>query len=184
MDFHLHNPDFSISPLQPHHIPALQRLCEQCADYTWIVEGEEVSPSAARDLFEAAPPGRSLDDKLLYGVFDRSGGLVGVLDAFRRYPDDATCPDGAARAWWIGLLMLAPGVRGRGLGREIVEAFAAFVRSQGGASVDLGVVEDNAPAYEFWQRLGFELVRRTEPRPFGKKMQQVSVMRRRINETG
>ena len=141
MDFQLSNPDYSVSPLRPEHTAALQRLCEQCADYTRIVDGEDVSPTAARDLFEAAPPDRSLDDKLLYGVFDRRGELAGMLDGFRHYPDGAT--------WWIGLLMLAPGARGQGLGREIVEAFVAFVRSQGGTSVDLGVVEDNASAYEF-----------------------------------
>jgi ribosomal protein S18 acetylase RimI-like enzyme len=33
----------------------------------------------------------------------------------------------------------------------------------------LGVVEENQAAYEFWQRLGFEFVRQTEPRQFGKK---------------
>jgi len=50
-----------------------------------------------------------------------------------------------------------------------------------GAAIMLGVVEENQAAYDFWQRLGFELVRKTEPRPFGRKTQSVSVMRRAVS---
>jgi hypothetical protein len=44
----------------------------------------------------------------------------------------------------------------------------------------LGVVEDNLHAYRFWSNNGFEMVRKTEPRLFGKKNQSVFVMRRKI----
>jgi ribosomal protein S18 acetylase RimI-like enzyme len=44
----------------------------------------------------------------------------------------------------------------------------------------LGVVEENRAAYQFWQKLGFELVRKTEPRLFGRKTQAVYVMRRGV----
>jgi ribosomal protein S18 acetylase RimI-like enzyme len=137
-----------------------------------IVDGEGVSPSAAQDTFEAAPPGFSLTDKFLYGLFDRAGAMLGVLEGDRHYPDEST--------WWIGLLMLSPDVRGRGLGRKLVEGFVEYVRAAGGASIMLGVVEDNHAAYHFWQKMGFELVRQTEPRPFGKKMQTVYVMQRGV----
>jgi hypothetical protein len=45
----------------------------------------------------------------------------------------------------------------------------------------LGVVEDNQGAFSFWQALGFELVRTTEPRSFGKKTHAVYVMRRDLD---
>ncbi len=47
----------------------------------------------------------------------------------------------------------------------------------------LGVVEDNARAYEFWKRVGFEDVRVTEPRVFGEKVQRVRVMRLGLADT-
>ncbi len=173
---HIYGPDYSVSELQPSHLEPLQRLFERCADFAMLVEGEGVSPSAARDTFEAAPPGRSLDDKFLYGLFDRADNMVGVLEGMRHYPDEG--------AWWIGLLMLDPGVRGRGLGRALVDGFAEYARSEGAASIMLGVVEENLPAYRFWQGMGFEPVRQTEPRPFGKKMQRVNVMQRTVTPEG
>jgi GNAT superfamily N-acetyltransferase len=165
-------PGYSVRRLQPEDTQVLQKLFEKCSDYMMIVEGEGVSPTAAEEIFVSAPPGRSLEDKFLFGLVDPTGELVGVLEGFRHYPQ--------AAIWWIGLLLLAPEVRGRGVGGEVLRAFAEWVRSQGGSAIMLGVVEDNQRAYRFWQQAGFELVRKTEPRPFGKKTQVVLVMRRTL----
>ena len=170
--FPFNDPDYSICSLRPEQTEALQRLFEQCADYAMVVEGEDVSPSAAQEIFQSVPAGRSPSDKFLYGLLDQTGNIVGMLEGIRHYPDDTT--------WWIGLLMLAPGVRGRGLGQKIMQAFSEYVRSEQGTSIMLGVVEDNREAYRFWLHLGFDLVRQTEPRTFGRKFQTVSVMRRSI----
>ena len=168
--FSINDPDYSICRLQPEQVDALQKLFEQCADFTQLVEGEDVSPDAGADIFRSAPEGRSLRDKFLYGILYREGALAGVLEGMRHYPDDAT--------WWIGLLLLAPETRGHGLGRKIIEAFSEYVYANQGAAIMLGVVEQNRAAYRFWQGLGFEVVRQTEPRLFGRKTQTVYVMRR------
>jgi len=60
----------------------------------------------------------------------------------------------------------------------IFDSFSDYVRSQNGLAIMLGVVADNHLAYQFWRRLGFEDVRTTESRQFGKKRQTVTVMRR------
>ena len=70
-----------------------------------------------------------------------------------------------------------PAAGNQGVGRRLLSGFFEYVRSQNGKAVMLGVVEDNTNAYHFWLRAGFELVRQTDPRPFGKKMQVVYVMR-------
>lgn len=171
--FQIDIPDYRINRLQSEHIEALQMLCERCADYTRIVEGKDVSSTAAQEIMQDAPPGRSLADKFLYGVFDRQGGLVGVLEGMRHYPEKGI--------WWIGLLMLAPEARGCGIGRKVVQSFFEYVHSEQGAAVMLGVVEENKSAYRFWQQMGFELVRQTEPRPFGKKEQAVYVMKKTLS---
>jgi ribosomal protein S18 acetylase RimI-like enzyme len=160
--------EYSILRLEPGDIPALQSLFEKCQDYAMIVEGESASPNAAEDIFNAAPPGRSLEDKFIFGLVDQQGETAGVLEGMRDYPGEAT--------WWIGLLLLAPEARGRGSGQRLVQRFMEYVRSQGGERVMLGVVEDNTRALSFWQRLGFTQVRVTEPRRFGKKTQAVYEM--------
>jgi GNAT superfamily N-acetyltransferase len=170
--FHIDDPDYYVCRLQSEHTEPLQRLFDQCADYAMIVEGEGVSPTAAQEIFQSVPAGRSLGDKFLYGLLDRTGDIVGVLEGMRHYPDETT--------WWIGLLLLAPEVRGHGLGQKLIQGFLDYVRSEQGASIMLGVVEENQAACRFWQQLGFDLVRQTEPRPFGKKTQTVYVMRRGV----
>ena len=172
--FHIEDPDYSVRELHhPEDTASLQRLFEQCADYVMIVEGQEVSSSAAQETFEDMPPGRSLDDKFIYGLLDRNGNIIGLLEGMQHYPDEMT--------WWIGLFMLSPDVRGHGLGRRVMDGFSDYVHKNHGTSIMLGVVEENQAAYEFWQRLGFELVRKTEPRQFGKKTQSVYVMRRAVS---
>ena len=168
--FSIDDPDYFMCSLRPAHEESLQTPFEQCADFTMLVEGENVNPDAAQEIFRSVPAGRSTRDKFLYGLMDQKGNIVGVLEGMRHYPDNT--------AWWIGLLLLAPGIRSHGLGRKIVDAFSEYISSNQGTSIMLGVVEENQAAYRFWQQLGFRLVRQTEPRAFGKKIQTVYVMQR------
>jgi len=107
--------------------PRVQRLCEACRDYYELNAGTPPSASAARDLFTAGPPSARPEDKLVLGVFEapgdgsvRGGRLVGLIEGFRGYPE--------AGAWWLGLVLLHPDERGRGLGAALVEAFVAGAR--------------------------------------------------------
>ncbi len=172
MPFTLDHPDYSITPIDFTHTTQLQALFERYADYALIVEGGAVSPHAAQEALQETPPGRSLADKFLYCVWHPQAQLVGVLEGMRGYPDEST--------WWIGLLLLDPAVRGQGLGRRLVQRFGAWAQVQGATALMLGVVADNHPAFAFWQRQGFELVRVSEPRTFGKKVQTVSVLRKAL----
>jgi GNAT superfamily N-acetyltransferase len=133
--FPIDDPEYFVCRLLPGHAAVLQRLFEQCADFSMLVEGESVSRDAGDEIFRSAPAGRSLRDKFVYGAQDRQGAIVGVLEGMRNYPEDAT--------WWIGLLLLTPETRGRGLGRKIVEAFSEFVHANQGVAIMLGVVEQN-----------------------------------------
>jgi GNAT superfamily N-acetyltransferase len=168
----LSDPQYSVCILQLDHTEALQNLFEQCADYTLLVEGQGVSPDAARDTFEDVPPGHPLEHKFVYGILNEMGELTGVLEGMRHYPEEGV--------WWIGLFLLDPAVRGQELGQKVIAAFADFVRINDGSALMLGVVEDNQAAYRFWQGQGFVLVRTTEPRTFGSKTQRVFVLRREL----
>jgi ribosomal protein S18 acetylase RimI-like enzyme len=57
-------------------------------------------------------------------------------------------------------LAIAPQARRAGLGRELVTAFGARVRSAGATYYDLSVDEDNTAAITFYERLGFHLISR------------------------
>lgn len=161
--------EHAIRWLDLQDIEDLQRLYEACNDFNLLVEGLPADKDAAERTFQDLPPGKTMDDKFLWGVFHKEHGLVGILDAVRGYPEEGT--------WWIGLLLLDPEVRSVHIGEKIVQGFVEFVKKMGGSAVMLGVVEENTNALRFWKRMGFEFVRQTEPRGFGKKEQKVNVMR-------
>lgn len=142
-----------------------QQLYERCSDYHELVEGAPTRPTPAKDDLAATPPGRLLDDKIVIGIFDANT-LVGVLDLFRDEPRPGE--------WWLGLLMLDPAVRSRGLGRRIVEAALPW---SGARVMWLGVLEANPRAERFWRSAGFAEVKRQDYRSDTGQPHRVILMR-------
>jgi GNAT superfamily N-acetyltransferase len=176
MDKSITLPDenFTIHLITPCDTEIVQDLLKECEQFNLLVEGQPVSPDAAKNLFQDVPAGRSAEEKLVYGIFDRCNKLTGVLEVFPDYPEPAV--------WWIGLLLLDPAARARGLGSKTVKAVCELVKHNGGREVMLGVVEENKPGFKFWQRMGFTLERITEPRTFGEKQQRVMVMKLALSQ--
>ncbi len=168
-------PEVTIHLLDEDDSPAIQEVFDKSLDFMLLVDGHPASPDAGREEFNDLPPGKSPADLFIFGIVRREGGLAGLLEVLRGYPEENT--------WWIGLLLLTPEGRSRGLGAGVLQGFVNHVRSTGAASIMLGVVEENTSAHRFWSRMGFEQVRRTEPRSFGNKMQAVDYMRLRLDDT-
>lgn len=146
------------APLLPADAPAVQRLLEACADYCQLVLGRNPLPGDAEALYVMGPEaGHPAGDKLLYGIRQAEGSdLIGVLDAFRDYPEP--------RVWYVGLLLLHPDKRNGGIGRAVLESLADAAREAGARELQLNVVAQNIDAHAFWSRNGFEDVRRWEQR--------------------
>ncbi len=147
--------DYVLRRLTLDDLGAIQGLFEKCLDYMLLVDGHPADPDAVAEEFRSVPAGKSFEDKFVFGIMDPDRELVGLLDTLRGYPEDST--------WWIDTLLLAPEIRSQGLGQRIVEKFVDYARSSGRQAIMLGVVEENTRAFRFWERQGFELVRRTEP---------------------
>jgi ribosomal protein S18 acetylase RimI-like enzyme len=167
--------DFSVRVLTLEDIGAVQKILDKCQDYMLLVDGHPANPDSVEADFQFVPPGKSPEDKFVFGFYNQQKDLVGMLDGLRCYPDETT--------WWIGLLLFVPEIRSQGFGQKAVHGFAKFARANGAQAIMLGVVEDNWLAYKFWNKQGFDLVRVTEPRQFGNKTQMVSVMRLDLTET-
>ncbi len=160
--------------LGPDDAVAAQALLEHCADYFELVEGEPPDPEAARHLFEDVAPGKTLDDKLLIGIFDPDETLIGLIDAMRGYPE----PD----IWFIGLMLIDPVRRSQGSGAAIYRAFEQWAAGQGARGIGLGVVEANQRAHQFWSRMGFGDIRRTPSQHYGRRDHVVIFMRKKIDQ--
>jgi len=97
-----------------------------------------------------------------------------LLEGTRNYPTESV--------WWIALFILNPTARGKGLGHAVINNFINYVRVNDGKTIMLGVVEDNKSALLFWKKQGFNKIRQTEPRQFGRKLQKVIILQRSIIE--
>ncbi len=152
---------------------SVQRLLEACADFYDVVLGRPPGSGEANALYVAGPEeGADPNNKILLGISHESWPeLIGVLDAFRDYPQ--------ADVWYIGLLLFIPQARGSGVGKAIVESLAAVATAQGARELQLNVVEQNAGAYRFWKRVGFEETRRWRQH-FGERESTFIRMRRSL----
>jgi RimJ/RimL family protein N-acetyltransferase len=134
------------------HAPELQNLYEGCTDYHMAHEGTPTRPNAGAEELRSLPPGRSAEDKFPFGIYSPDAELVGYLELFRNYP--------AKGEWWIGLLMVEPNARRRGLGSEIFRSGSDWAAENGAKAIQLAVLEHDPAAQRFWARQGFEFVRR------------------------
>ncbi|MFI9391494.1 GNAT family N-acetyltransferase [Streptomyces bauhiniae] len=123
---------------------ALLRLFEECEDWFTAATGLPSAPGDVQSLYYALPGGADPGDKVLLLV-ERNGEVAGLVDAVRDWPE--------AGAVAVGLFLLAPWARGRGLGRAVAESLLARGASRVTATVPAGW----QPGERFLERLGFAL---------------------------
>jgi ribosomal protein S18 acetylase RimI-like enzyme len=73
--------------------------------------------------------------------------IVAVIDIIQNYPEDGI--------WFVGLLFVARGERGQGLGSRLVDAICTHISKQGGRAARIAVADKNTRAIRFWERAGF-----------------------------
>lgn len=136
-------------------IDGIQACLEGARDYFMETEGHPPSPDLANELVADA---EADDSRKIFALLPRAGGrggsAVGVLDLLLHYPEP-----GVAH---VGLLLFPEPCRGRGYGRETTAALEAGLARQGFRELRLSVVDENAGARLFWERLGFAEVGRLD----------------------
>ncbi|PTX63307.1 RimJ/RimL family protein N-acetyltransferase [Melghirimyces profundicolus] len=109
-----------------------------------------------RPLHEIGERLAKTDDRFVLGAFDRER-LVGTVGFFRNR---------GAKTRHKGLvwgMYTTPEVRGRGIGKALLESLLNRVRSRPGLEqVHITVAADNRPAIGLYQSMGFEVYGREE----------------------
>ncbi len=164
--------DVTVVALDDTDAPELQHLFEQCGDYFELVFGVPPGPAEVQSGFVALPEGSTYEDKLLLGVFDDNEKLVGHIDAVRDYP--------APGVWTVGLLLLTPTARDRGVGRGLIRELSSWIAASGGRDLRVGVVEWNERALAFFESAGFSIKERRPGVQSGLKEGTVVVLARPV----
>ncbi len=159
--------------LSPEDIPALDALCHRCSDYYIMVTGSPPGPDSGYDLYFDLPPGRTDEGKILIGIFDGNDNMVSIVDIVKDYPDKNIS--------FIGLMMIDPFMRRKGIGEMIINRIAEWLSHSGVKEIQLGVVRQNKKALKFWKKVGFVEIGEKTMEIAAEKFLNVVKMRMIIN---
>jgi RimJ/RimL family protein N-acetyltransferase len=157
---------FSARRLVLENLPLIELLNKQCSDAFLFQNGTLPTEADARDTFDQFPAGCEAEDKLVIGLFDPQNRLVGVFDIIKGYRK--------LDEWYIGLALIVPDARGKGLGTLAHSALADYARSQGVKRLLLAVLQENHRAREFWLRLGYRKLKEYPARQIGHREHAVT----------
>lgn len=143
----------------------------EAADFVRMTEGLEPGPAQAAGFFKGVPPGGDIAQSVKVGLFDGAK-LLGIADMAFGYPEPG---DG-----YIGLMLLAPSARGRGLGRALLALLEEEARARGAPRLFVGVIEANSRGRAFWLREGFVPVKRLGPIKVGARAHMIDRMAKRL----
>lgn len=146
--------EYNIKLLSEDNVDDVQVLCERCSDFSELIEGRPPEKDAGRNIFFDLPPGKELKDKYVFGVYNEKNVLIAVIEMVKDYK--------LTGEWIIGLMMIDPNERGKGLGRNLHELIKDWVYKENGTKLRIGVVEDNQRGYKFWFEMGYVEVNRVK----------------------
>ena len=139
---------------------ALGCVLQAAPRYFHVVTGLPPSAAEAQSLFSALPPGKTYDDKRVFGLY-AGDAMIGCADVVRGYP--------VREKAVIGLLLLAEPWQRRGLGRAferlVVQSLADWPEI---TTARIAVIATNTGALAFWRKLGYRETgeRRAASKPF------------------
>ena len=137
-----------LKELGEEHLPSIQAVFEACEDYFILTTGGSATPAAAHSLYIQLPEGKSYEDKHIFGICDvETSELIGVIDAILSYPELGTL--------MLGLFLIVPEYRRRGIGKKAYALLEQWSRDQGVSAIRLGVHEAAEDAARFWEQVGF-----------------------------
>ncbi len=121
-------------------------LRSRAADFFTETGDPPPTPESLQADLDDLPDGYSRADEVMYRAYldDRLTGYAEVLRGFAH-----------ERQWIIGILLVDPALRGRAVGRAVVEAVADDARAAGMESVAVGVISTRERSLAFWVREGF-----------------------------
>lgn len=141
-------------------------LLENCSDYFELCENTVPTKDTLSEIINEVPEGYDKGDKLVLAVSEDDR-LIGLIDILKNYPGENT--------WMIGLLIIDPDFRGKGLGELIHRDIIELAIKEKVSRLRIGVVEKNINALKFWKRRGYLPLKEVDVL-LGKERKRVIVM--------
>ncbi|WP_158564284.1 GNAT family N-acetyltransferase [Jiangella anatolica] len=140
--------------LEPEDEPGVLELFAACDDWFEAVNGTPSGPGDVQSLFYALPEGASFEDKRLFTVRDGDK-IVGLIDAVLGFPHRTAAA--------VGLFLIAPSHRRRGLGAAVAAVLLREARESGLDTVTATAHDAWPPGQAFLAALGFTVAPGDDP---------------------
>ncbi|WP_113886494.1 GNAT family N-acetyltransferase [Clostridium butyricum] len=105
-----------------------------------------VTKESIHEDMNMLPPNKSKEDKFYIGFFDNNI-LVAVMDLIINFPDNKTA--------FIGLFMMEQEYQGKGIGSNIIEECATYLKALGFKYIRLAYANGNSQSEAFWLKNSF-----------------------------
>lgn len=137
-------------------------LFKRAADYVRLESGHDPDTGTLDNFFNGYPPGGNPEESLRLGIFlpalvPVDDGLAGIAELAFDYPKP--------RDAFLGLMLLDPAVRGRGVGTRFLAAIIDAARARNALRIFVAVLDANPRGRAFWEREGFRFVLTVPPAP-------------------
>lgn len=153
----------------------IQPVFDACVDYALMQDGQPFGSTTAELEFDEVPPGFSTDAKRIFAIEPPHCLPVGILEGLRGYP--------SPNIWFIGLMLIIPSARSRGIGASALAELEDYARSVDDCTeIELAVLKVNEQGLRFWQGRGFSVRREASATAFVHRTHERWVMGKRLRD--
>jgi len=154
--------------LAEEDLPALQAFFVANPEYFQAVTGAPPRPDEATQEFESRPhPSVPYAKVYILGFLDSSGLMVAMASVMAGLL--------SPHVWHISLFIVATALHGTGTAGLLYAWLEKWAKDEGASWLRLGVVVGNSRAERFWEKAGYEEVRRV-PEQLGSMTHTSRVM--------
>ena len=145
---------YQVKRITEGDITAVYNLCRANRRYYRYIKTEPTKRNLTEVISEM-PEGTKASQKHFMGFYDENEKLVAILDLITDYPRPGSA--------FIGWFIVDAEMQGQGVGSQLFADIRASLEAQGYTSLILGVVKENTPAIEFWEKQGFAFNGKEDP---------------------
>ena len=148
LDIESFSTEYTVKPITESEISDVYWLCRENRRYYRYAKTEPTKRNLT-EVISDFPDDTDASQKHFVGFWDKDEGLVAILDLITDYKKEGEA--------FIGWFMVDASLQGHGIGSQIFADIRASLSAQGYNYLELGVIEANTEAADFWQSVGFKL---------------------------
>ena len=145
MDLSALSKRYSIRRMDDSDADSILELCKGNTQYYLYCQARPSREQILNDL-HITPPGIDPSAKYYIGFY-QGNTLVAVMDLIDGYPAPGTA--------FIGFFMMRKEFQGNQVGSAIIQETAAYLKTLGMTSIQLGIDKGNPQSTHFWKKNGF-----------------------------